>query len=775
MVVRSGSLYSINLSVQNNLTMVGQLPYINMSGGVSIVIEDFAVFNMPNGGIINASSGTLAVSSQGLFMCTTSAVCHLSTPWTNHGSAVVKGTGKLVLSQSSTTTGVLAVIEGGSVVIAGGSTHYFNEQSILNITGELTDKSSSSTTTNVASRSLFIGGIQKTGESKLYIVPQDHPISYVYVTNGLLKFTNRNTSAVTQINILNVLGGEVEIAANAIVNDMNTKSCTLTINEQVTVSNGWLWDGGIVRGSGSLAVYGKLELDDTVAIHHRLDLYVKDFTLHGTFSPKFTSLLKMSNSKITVASDGVMTLNVDSFFVQGFSNTIFDNWGQIIVLGGWTTMFPRLFNNYGVVIVGGQNESAYFLVHAGGTIKGKYVVEEGSTLDFASRLKIEEEMDGLITGEGTLRAGGTKVIVRNIDISYIAVGSTTFSLQPNPSQDDQFRINSLKVVGGNCILDAFTDKFYITTLEVSGGFLDVLAPTTCDDMTVRGTVNIYADMTVHNTLFMTRGGTIKGNDFNMINASTLRLGESQFYFYSLIVRVWLRLVVRSHQTTLRLMSGSHLNLESTTSSDVDGSSLTFETDGESGVIENYGLISILGAKVAVNVGLNNFGTIYLDNSEMTINQLATCSGSIAIALNSTMTLSNTLVMTPDGVLQGNGEMKVTGGTSLLSGVSVQTLTVSGGTAVLNLGSQLVKDIQVAGGTLEMKTSYSQSQNARVPRRVDRISVVSGTVESHDTILINELLVRGGTFRLNADSYVSGIMHWTGGNIEGQNYSQVSRM
>lgn len=55
MVVRSGSLYSINLSVQNNLTMVGQLPYINMSGGVSIVIEDFAVFNMPNGGIINAS------------------------------------------------------------------------------------------------------------------------------------------------------------------------------------------------------------------------------------------------------------------------------------------------------------------------------------------------------------------------------------------------------------------------------------------------------------------------------------------------------------------------------------------------------------------------------------------------------------------------------------------------------------------------------------------------------------------------------------------------
>lgn len=783
MTVRSGSLYNIKLSIQNNFTMAGQQPSINLGSSVSIVVEDFAVFNMPNGGTISGSSGTLTIASQGLFLCATNTVCRISTPWTNYGSAVVKGTGKLMLSQSSTTTGSLIAVEGGSVVIAGGSTHYFNEQSIVNITGVLTDQSSSYTTTTLASRSLFIGSIQKTSSSKLYMVPQDHTISYVYVTSGLLQFTKRNTSAVALVNNLTVHGGEVKVASKAIVNELNTKSSTLTIDDQLTISSYWLWNGGTVRGTGSLVVYGTTEVN--VTSHVYLYMYVKQFILHGIFIPRGPATLYVSsNQQVTVASDGVMTLRGD-FNVRGTNNAMFDNWGQIdygTEVGGTATINSGIFNNYGVVTVGAQNKSVTLVVNSGGTVNGKYIVEEGSTLNFSPSSHIDDDSNGLITGGGTLLITGSSsytTTLRNIDIDYILVQSSTLNLQPNPTSDDQFRLNNLTVRGGNCIINAFTDKLYITTLAVSAGSVTVSAPFACDVLTVTGgTVDMDADVTVHKTCSLT-SGTIRGNGYNTVNASTLQVestssGTTYLYLYSVTVRVWSRFVARSHHLRFSLRSGSQLKFDSTTTADVGGSSLTFETDA-SGVIENYGVLAILDATVNVNVGLHNFGTIYLNNSDMTITQLSTCSGSIAIAINSTLSLSNTLVMTADGTLQGSGELKVTSGSSRLFGVTIQTLSISGGTTVLNLGAQQMKEVQVAGGTLEIKTSYDPNQQTRPPRKVDRISVVSGTLESDDTFLINELLVRGGRFLLNADSYVYGAMQWTGGNIEGQTYSQVSRI
>jgi hypothetical protein len=608
------------------------------------------------------------------------------------------------------------------------------------------------------------------------MVPQQHTISLVYVTSGLFKFTKRNTSAFTEVRNLTLRSGQVEIASSAVVDDLILTSGTLTINDQLSVTTSWFWTGGRVQGTGDFTVSGKAEVNTTSYVY--LYLYVKQFTLHGTFIPRGpATLYTQSAQQVTVASDGLMTLRGD-FRIQ---TSTFNNWGQIdygAEIGGTARIDGGMFNNYGLVTVGAQNKSVTLVLTSGGTIGGTYTVVEGSTLNLApSSNHIDDDLNGLITGEGTLLISGSRsytTTLRSADIDIILVQSSTLNLQPN-----KLRIGNVTVRGGNCVINAFTFSLYVASMEVSSGSLTVSAPVECDSLTVTGgTIDLDADLTIHKTSSFI-GGTIRGNGYNIINASVLQFesrsssysSSTYVYLYSITVHVWNMFVARSHQLQVYLYSGTQLKLDSKTT-DISGSYLTFETDG-TGVIENYRFLSILVSRLHFNVGLHNFGTIYVNNSDIYLSQPSTCSGTFDVAINSTMSISNTLSMTADGKLIGSGELKVTGGYSRLFGVSVQTLTIRGGSTVLNLDDQRVKDVQVDGGTLEIKTSYRSSQQDLAPRRVDRILVVRGTLENDDTFLINELLIRGGTLQLNADSYVYGVMHWSAGYIQGQTYSQVA--
>ena len=702
--------------------------------------------------------------------------CRMSvSKFENHGTMYGKDEAIFFFEKTSYTSGLLKVDTNATVYFSSSFQHYFTPDSIVNITGTLHENGVGRS--EITSSSIYVRTLLKRSSAYMSLTSEDTTVENVTALSGTLNFQSSNSTENTWIDHMRCTSARIEINAAVHIRKVDLTSSTIAIKRTLTVTEELQWRTGTISGTGTLDVAGACILNSTRAVDFYL--YVTKSYFRDVFLSTASSRLRLSSYQtFTLAETAVATLPA-GFQIYGSTESVFENYGTIDFGSDYretATINPRTFNNYGTVTVGARNASMQLNVQTKGIVDGKFIVNSGSTLNFDPRYgNLEEGDDGSVSGEGDLliTSSSYAVSLQSSDIKAVVVNGGNLDLHPSTG-DGQAVMSNITVRSGRCTVDVYDEKdFYLEYLELRSGQAYFKSSVTMG--TVRqtgGSLYPEGDVTVKETYYWT-SGTVTGTGFNAISASRLQLeGRGSVYLQKSLLTIQQRFLVLSRSFTFYVQQGSQVVIGDNVETEFGGSSFTLSGDDTSQIV-NYGSVLFLDAETVLDIAWLIYGKIQANNSVVTFQKDSTCSGEIAVNENSTVTLSKKLDMSPSAKLTGKGQVTITGSSSNLYGVTLNSLKITSGSVTVYLGADEIKTIEVVGGTATVQKAFGISAGQRIQRRVNKVILRSGTLESFDTFLINSLEILGGTFRANEDSYVHGTFLWTSGTLACHEYSNVA--
>jgi hypothetical protein len=461
-------------------------------------------------------------------------------------------------------------------------------------------------------------------------------------------------------NTLLLTGGTLSNVGALSVSGLEQTGGTLTGAGALTIQNQWDWSGGTESGSGHTVLQGNANLSGD-----------------GFFS------FPQINGR-TVDNDG--TANVLSGATLGFaSNAVWNNQsdGTFVLqgtgaLGGFFAGSSGQFHNAGLLQATGP-ASATVNVPLNNTAGGTVDVQAG-TLTLSGGGAIGGTFD--LEGNSVLSLNGAY----SLQDGTTAVGTGIVSVTNSLTVSGSVSLQGLSIAGGTVTVN-------------SGASLDA------GDLLLNGTLTGPGAVAVENDFTWT-GGTVSGTGPTTLNGTSEISGG---FFSTLTGRT-----VDNHGTaTLGVNSGFQFNNGGTWNNDADGT-LVLQSGSSVGnffagnaVVNNDGLVQMLGtgsASVGVLLNNNADGTVDVEGGTLTLTT-GSSSGTFNAAAGAALTFSN--AFTPGYALQdgatgtGDGAIQVNTFNALtVSGsVSLQNLSVGGGTVTVNGGGSLTAGSVTLNGTL----------------------------------------------------------------------------
>lgn len=789
---RSVSVENSVLEVHSKLWMLDShrssvYTTLQLADGASILLVSGAELSMDHRTQISggASSGS-SVESRGHIECKGPGMsslgynCLIAVHLLNKGTVSVDRDAYLYLSLSSETLGSVTISDGATLYLVG--THIFNAASGLTVHGLLNTNGE----VLVASSLLLLHDMITSGGTMQVNVSAGSvsKLESATVTNGVLRFDpSGDGEAALHIDRLRMSTsrGLFETSLSTTVNDiyMTATSSTprLEITSSLVVTGSLRWTGGTIAGSGSLETKGPVQLSPAVS-GNRLYLNILTSSFGDSVTFKTAGALQLgTGSSLTVLSQAMFTIAAAGSRITG-SHAVLVNRGTIQTAAqhaGTSYISTTEFNNNGHVIIESDLAST-LVVSAGGKLEGTYEVGDANELQLQAN--VEGNLEGSVTGRGSLTTSGSSVWLANVNVSSVLVtgGSLTVA---TPLIEKEMTLTTLEVTTGGTLTVESGITLTVGQISVSDrrAVLELNGPTTCDNIQlISGLLHTGNSITVSKEFVWTEG-TVQGSQDHYVAIRRLFVyssGSKSLSGAHLLVQDLLR--ISGHGLTVQLSDGAFLETAVDTVTDILGSSVTITSSDDSSVFLTNGEVNAVATALSVQTVWHILAAVHLTNSDVKILRSSVCKSDITVGQNSSVILKSAFTMFPKSQISGSGSLvsSASSGVDLYNAV-VGSITVTAGHVTIHdeYGNSThdFTSILVNGGgaILEVRTAVGVKSSMA---QIRRLSVQNGQFISWMSMRINELIISGGVITFQFDAWVTQHLEFISGRIEGPSFDQV---